>query len=106
MTAESTIAAAHRDPGDPKYIVLAANILACHNNNRVEANITSAVHDFLLLTNLAGTAGVATRLDQLRQERGLTLTVTVARQELRKWLRESPEGKAVGQAVAEFLFGG
>ena len=56
MTAESTIAAAHRDPGDPKYIVPAANILACHNNNRVEANITGAVRDFLLLTNLAGTA--------------------------------------------------
>ena len=51
MTAESTIAAAHRDPGDPKYIVPAANILACHNNNRVEANITGAVRDFLLLTN-------------------------------------------------------
>ena len=51
MTAETTIAAAHRDPGDPKYLAPAANILACHNNNRVEANITGAVRDFLLLTN-------------------------------------------------------
>ena len=58
MTAESTIAAAHRDPGDPKYLAPAANILACHNNNEAEANITNAVRDFRVLTNLAGTAQV------------------------------------------------
>ena len=58
MTAETTTAAIHLDPGDPKHIASAANILACHNNNEVEANITSAVGDFLGLTNLAGTAQV------------------------------------------------
>ena len=45
-------------PRRPKYIASVANILACHNNNRVEANITGAVRDFLVLTTLAGTAQV------------------------------------------------
>ena len=52
MTTETT-GAAHLDPGDPKYAASAANILARHNNNEAEANITSAVRDFLVLTNLA-----------------------------------------------------
>ena len=46
--------------------------------------------------------GAAQRLQQLRQERD-RVTVTIARRELRKWLRESPEGKAVEHAVARLL---
>ena len=53
MTAEMTKASAHLEPGDPKYAASAANILVRHNNNEAEANITSTVRDFLVLTNLA-----------------------------------------------------
>ncbi len=47
--------------------------------------------------------GVARQLEQLRQEHGAKLTVTIARRELRKWLRESPEGKTVESLVEELL---
>ncbi len=46
--------------------------------------------------------GAAQRLAQLRQERD-RVTVTIARRELRQWLRQSPEGKAVEHAVARLL---
>ena len=43
----------HIDPNDPKYQNAASQILARHNNNEPEANITSAVRDFLIVTGLA-----------------------------------------------------
>ena len=43
----------HIDPDDPKYQNAASQILARHNNNEAEANITSAVRDFLIVTGLA-----------------------------------------------------
>ena len=43
----------HIDPDDPKYKLAAANILARHDSFQAEANITSAVRDFLVLTGLA-----------------------------------------------------
>ncbi len=46
--------------------------------------------------------GAAKQLRQLRQDRG-KVTVTIARREIRKWLRESKEGKAVEKAVEELL---
>ena len=46
--------------------------------------------------------GAAKQLAQLRQNRD-EVTVTVARREIRKWLRESSEGKAVEEAVKELL---
>ena len=46
--------------------------------------------------------GAAGRLAQLRQER-TDVTVTIARREIRKWLRESQEGKAVEKAVGELV---
>ena len=46
--------------------------------------------------------GAAEQLANLRQARG-EVTVTIARRETRKWLRESPEGKAVEEAVGELL---
>ena len=46
--------------------------------------------------------GAAERLAQLRQER-THVTVTIARREIRKWLRESKEGKAVEKAVGDLL---
>ena len=42
----------HLDPSDPRYRDAAAEILLRHDNNAVEANITSAVRDFLTLTGL------------------------------------------------------
>ena len=41
----------------------------------------------------------------LRQERGDGLTVTIARRELRKWLRASAEGAAVERTVGRLLGG-
>ena len=46
--------------------------------------------------------GAAERLAQLRQDRG-EVTVTIARREIRKWLHESTEGKAVEEAVEQLL---
>ena len=44
----------------------------------------------------------AKQMAHLRQDRG-EVTVTIARRELRKWLRESTEGKAVEEAVEKLL---
>ena len=43
------------------------------------------------------------QLAELREKRGDKLTVTIARRELRKWLRTSPEGEAVEEAVGDLL---
>ena len=53
----------------------------------------------------AAAQGAARQLEQLRQQRD-RVTVTVARRELRKWLRESVEGKAVERVVGRLLGGG
>ena len=50
----------------------------------------------------AAAQGVARQLVQLRQDR-TDVTVTIARREIRKWLRESTEGKAVEEAVEKLL---
>ena len=47
-------------------------------------------------------AGAAQQLAQLREQRD-NVTVTIARREIRKWLRESDEGKAVEEVVAKLL---
>ncbi len=46
--------------------------------------------------------GTATQLSQLHQDRE-KVTVTIARREIRKWLRASKDGKAVEEAVEELL---
>ena len=53
----------------------------------------------------AAAAGAAKQLEQLRQDRP-KLTVTIARRELRKWLRASAEGKAVEEGVGKLLGAG
>ena len=50
----------------------------------------------------AAADGAAQRLQQLRQERD-RVTVTIARRELRQWLRQSPQGNAVEDAVGRLL---
>ena len=50
----------------------------------------------------AAEKGAAEQLSQLRQERD-RVTVTIARRELRKWLANSEQGRAVETLVAELL---
>ena len=52
----------------------------------------------------AAAAGAGRQLAKLRQERE-RVTVTIARRELRKWLRESPEGRTVEEVVGRLLEG-
>ncbi len=42
----------HINPTDPKHQTAAAEILRRHNNGEPEANITTAVRDFLITTEL------------------------------------------------------
>ena len=53
----------------------------------------------------AAADGAADQMAQLREERD-RVTVTIARRELRKWLRASPEGKSVEDAVGRLLNAG
>ena len=70
-----------------------------------EFDPANGLHLELSQAGRAAAGGAAQRLQQLRQERD-RVTVTIARRELRQWLRQSPEGKAVEDAVARlFLFG-
>ena len=50
----------------------------------------------------AQSAGAARQLVQLRRERS-RVTVIIARRELRKWLRSSPEGRTVEDIVGRLL---
>ena len=63
------------------------------------------VHAAVADAGEAAAQGAAAQLGQLRQERD-RVTVTIARRELRKWLRESAEGKAVEDAVMRLLSDG
>ena len=49
------------------------------------------------------TEGALKQLERLRQERD-RVTVTIARRELRRWLRESSEGQAVEDVVSALLY--
>ncbi len=64
----------------------AAEVLRRRDNFEAEANITSAIRDFLIGTGLAGADEIV--------------------EELRKWLRASAEGPAVEEAVGRLLAGG
>ena len=63
------------------------------------------LHRDLAQSGEAAAAGVQVVLAKLREERGDKLTVTIARREIRKWLRESDEGAAVERLVGELLGG-
>ena len=47
----------------------------------------------------AAAAGAAQRLSELRAQRGDNVSVTIARRELRAWLRNSPQGAAAESSV-------
>ena len=60
------------------------------------------LHRELAQAGEAAAAGVQIVLANLREERRDKLTVTIARREIRKWLKDSKEGKAV-ESLAEKL---
>ena len=62
----------------------------------------NALHSLVSDVGQAAAQAAARKMAQLNQERQ-RLTVTIARREIRKWLRESTEGKAVEEAVQELL---
>ena len=61
------------------------------------------LHAAIAEAGAAAAAGAEEKLAELREKRGDRLTVTIARREIRKWLRESTEGKAVEEAVGDLL---
>ena len=64
------------------------------------------LHRNLAQAGEAAAAGVQLELAKLREQHGDKLTVTIARREIRKWLRSSKEGAAVERLVGELLGGG
>ena len=71
-----------------------------------EFDPSEPLHVSIAKAGEATATSVVQQLEQLREERGSKLTVTIARRELRKWLRASAEGKAVEEVVGELLGGG
>ena len=61
------------------------------------------LHQDLAQAGEAAAAGVQVVLARLREEREDKLTVTIARREIRKWLRESKEGAEVERLVKKLL---
>ena len=53
----------------------------------------------------AAAAGAAQQLSELRAQRGDNVSVTIARRELRAWLRTSPQGAATETTVTRLLGG-
>ena len=63
---------------------------------------SEGLHGEIAAAGEAAAAGAARELGRLRRERE-RVTVTIARRELRRWLRESAEGAAVEAAVGRLL---
>ena len=61
------------------------------------------LHAEISAAGSAAAVGAAAELARVRAERGSGVSVTIARRELRKWLRASDEGRRVEAAVAELL---
>ena len=70
-----------------------------------EFDASDPLHAEVSAAGEAAAKGAARQLARLREERE-RVTVTIARRELRKWLRVSPEGRAVEDAVGRLLGGG
>ncbi len=71
-----------------------------------EYNPSQKLHTDIAKAGAKAASGSAAKLAKLRELRGDKLTVTIARRELRTWLRTSTEGKAVETAVGRLLTGG
>ena len=70
-----------------------------------EFDASEPLHLAISKAGESAATGAAKQLERLRQDRP-KLTVTIARRELRKWLRASTEGKAVEERVGELLGAG
>ena len=68
-----------------------------------EFDADETLHAAIAEAGAAAASGAARQLAQLRAERGHDVSVTIARRELRKWLRASPEGAAVEAQVGRLL---
>ena len=66
---------------------------------------TQELHVAIAEAGAAAAVGAGKQLAYLREQRDDKLTVTIARRELRKWLRTSKTGRAVETAVAKLLPG-
>lgn len=71
-----------------------------------EFDSEDGLHVDIAAAGQAAAAGASVRLAEVRSERGDGVSVTVARRELRAWLRQSAEGEAVEAAVGELLRSG
>ena len=68
-----------------------------------EFDAENAIHMEISEAGRAAADGAALKLEQVHHEHGSSASVTKVRSELRKWLRSSPEGKAVEDAVTRLL---
>ena len=71
-----------------------------------EFDPTQELHTAIAKAGAAAAAKAKAKLNELREKRGDKLTVTIARRELRAWLRTSDEGKSVEDSVTKLLAGG
>ena len=70
-----------------------------------EYNPKVQLHVEIAQAGASAAAGAADQLVALLEARGGRLTSNIARREIRKWLRDSDEGKAVESAVTKLLTG-
>ena len=68
-----------------------------------EFDRSNELHVAISKAGKAAASGAARQLAKLRADRGYGVSVTIARRELRKWLRASPEGAAVEANVKKLL---
>ena len=68
-----------------------------------EFDSAQKLHIAIAEAGATAAAGAGEKLTELREKRGDKLTVTIVRRELREWLRTSPEGEAVEDAVGKLL---
>ena len=61
------------------------------------------LHRNIAAAGQAAASGAAQQLKALHQERGATVSTTIARRELRGWLAQSDEGKQVETLVKRLL---
>ena len=71
-----------------------------------EFDPTQELHAAIAEAGATAAAGAGEKLSELREKRVDKLTVTVARRELRAWLRTSAEGNAVEDSVGKLMAGG
>ena len=95
------------DYKDPKYAQSAGEALR-RNRWKLPIRAFDPAEELRVALSQAGeaaAAGAGRQLAQLRRERS-RVNVTIARRELRKWLRSSPDGRAVEAVVGRMLGAG